>query len=36
MKEKNDEAKCGNFKDTLNECAGPAFRKANTTSGYKY
>jgi hypothetical protein len=36
MAEKNDETKCGALKDALNECAGPAFRKANTTTGYSY
>ena len=36
LKIKKDEAKCSSEKDTLNECAAPAFRMVNTTPSYNY
>lgn len=36
MKDLKDETKCGSFKENLTTCASPAFKKANTTIGYKY
>ena len=34
--EMKSKEKCGEFDKKLLECAGPAFRKANTTPGYHY